>query len=259
MIATRSLADHQIEALASCLDGATGFPGRIKIAQVMGERTAKAVGPQIETMAEAGWSPSQVRAFLENALQEREQVRSGWEWVVSGPALGGVPTRDTGVVYRSLVDQARSRILLSSYALYKGRDLFGPLHEAMVSIPTMQVRLVLDISRDFNDRSVADGILSRFRDKFRTRDWPWSDLPEVYYDPRGLDMDPKRKAVLHAKCVIVDGQSALVTSANLTRAAQEKNVEAGVLVHDATRVSQLERFFDGLILTGGLTRLDLKS
>jgi phosphatidylserine/phosphatidylglycerophosphate/cardiolipin synthase-like enzyme len=45
---------------------------------------------------------------------------------------------------------------------------------------------------------------------------------------------------MHAKCVVVDEAAAFITSANFTAAAQQRNVEVGVLVRDvdfATRVA----------------------
>ena len=39
---------------------------------------------------------------------------------------------------------------------------------------------------------------------------------------------------LHAKCVVVDGLRALVSSANFTQRGQERNIEVGVLIEDAT-------------------------
>jgi phosphatidylserine/phosphatidylglycerophosphate/cardiolipin synthase-like enzyme len=38
--------------------------------------------------------------------------------------------------------------------------------------------------------------------------------------------------VLHAKCIVVDGRHALVTSANSTEAASQRTIEAGVLLVD---------------------------
>jgi len=62
--------------------------------------------------------------------------------------------------------------------------------------------------------------------------------PEIYFDPRSLHRpavsnlggDTKQRAVLHAKCVVIDGRTAFVSSANFTEAAQERTIEVGVLV-----------------------------
>lgn len=52
--------------------------------------------------------------------------------------------------------------------------------------------------------------------------WLWAQGAEVRLDPVG--------ATLHAKVLLVDGQHALVTSANWNYASLAKNVEAGVLL-----------------------------
>lgn len=88
-------------------------------------------------------------------------------------------------------------------------------------------------------------------------------MPEVYYDPRGLQgmyTDPLTKEEkyppkLHAKCVIVDDETALVTSANFSDAAQNDNIEAGVLVEDARFARALAQEFEGLVATKKLERV----
>jgi phosphatidylserine/phosphatidylglycerophosphate/cardiolipin synthase-like enzyme len=81
----------------------------------------------------------------------------------------------------------------------------------------------------------------------------------VYYDPRSLAANPAARASLHAKCVVVDRRVALVTSANFTEAAQERNLEAGVVVRSARFAARLADHFDGLADAGLLRRLDLPS
>jgi phosphatidylserine/phosphatidylglycerophosphate/cardiolipin synthase-like enzyme len=61
-----------------------------------------------------------------------------------------------------------------------------------------------------------------------------------------------RKASLHAKCVLVDGTTALVTSANFTEAAQRRNVEVGMLIRHEPTVTRLTDYFRGLERTGVL-------
>lgn len=51
---------------------------------------------------------------------------------------------------------------------------------------------------------------------------------------------------LHAKFIIVDKTTAIVTSSNLTRAGLESNVEMGIRVDDPKTVAELIRQFDGL-------------
>ena len=52
---------------------------------------------------------------------------------------------------------------------------------------------------------------------------------------------------LHAKCIVVDGSTALVTSANFTDRGQTRNIEAGVLVRDRGFAERLASQWIGLI------------
>jgi phosphatidylserine/phosphatidylglycerophosphate/cardiolipin synthase-like enzyme len=81
----------------------------------------------------------------------------------------------------------------------------------------------------------------------RENNQPWSPLPNVFYDPRSLDHSGKTRSSLHAKCIVVDRRIALVTSANFTEAAQQRNIEAGVLVRDAGFAERIAKYFDGLL------------
>ena len=59
----------------------------------------------------------------------------------------------------------------------------------------------------------------------------------------------------HAKCVIADDDLAFVTSANFTEWAQQRNVEAGVLIRDRHFAGQLRQQFDGLVQSRQVHRL----
>ncbi len=53
--------------------------------------------------------------------------------------------------------------------------------------------------------------------------------------------------MLHAKAVVCDGRNALVTSANLTEAAFDRNIEMGLLVKDRTLAESIATHFGSLI------------
>lgn len=75
---------------------------------------------------------------------------------------------------------------------------------------------------------------------------PMNSLDVRIYDPRALDPASATRASLHAKVLIVDRRSALVTSANFTDAAQKRNVETGVLITYRPFVIRLADTFAGL-------------
>lgn len=62
------------------------------------------------------------------------------------------------------------------------------------------------------------------------------------------------RAVLHAKCVVIDGRTAFVSSTNFTQAAQERNIEVGVLVRSQIVADRLTDFFAALNATGEVRR-----
>lgn len=72
----------------------------------------------------------------------------------------------------------------------------------------------------------------------------------MFHDPRSLLTGSAGRAVLHAKCVIIDGRRSFATSANFTEAAQERNFELGVLAEDELLARSIESQFEALIDRG---------
>ena len=83
---------------------------------------------------------------------------------------------------------------------------------------------------------------------FMDANWKFGPpFPELYCDRRALR--PARPwSSLHAKCVAVDGKRAYLSRANFTSRGQERNIEAGDLIHDATFAGQLERQWLGRLV-----------
>ncbi len=78
------------------------------------------------------------------------------------------------------------------------------------------------------------------------KNWPGSSRPNVYYDPRSLELDGPA-GVLHAKALVTDDEAVFVTSANFTEAALDRNIEIGLLVRDRALAANLTCHFQGLI------------
>lgn len=174
------------------------------------------------------------------------------ELVWTGPDAVGAETRDTGVVLRELFGGAQRRVLVAGYAVHQGKQVFEVLAQRMQALPELRVELFLNVARPYGDTSAADALLYEFVTRFRALDWPGERLPTVYFDPRSLAEPGKKRAVLHAKCVVVDDTRAFVTSANFTEAAQERNIEVGVLLHDAAVARSLVAQFEQLVGAGHL-------
>jgi phosphatidylserine/phosphatidylglycerophosphate/cardiolipin synthase-like enzyme len=207
----------------------------------------------VETEAQ-GFSRSQLLAILDAGSQDDPASRD-FSWVITGIASPSMPRRDTAVVYRSLVQQARREVIISTYAVYNGKELFAELRDKMAKDAALKVRLLCDVRRAIGDTSIDSEIAAKFKRDFLNKQWPGEPFPDIYYFPAALSTGRDKKAVLHAKCMIVDSRIAFVGSANLTTAAQEKNIEVGVLLEDTQQVESLRRYFIELIESGTLLNL----
>ncbi len=61
---------------------------------------------------------------------------------------------------------------------------------------------------------------------------------------------------MHAKTVVLDRKAAFVASANFTGAAQSRNIEAEVLLQQPRLAARLHCYFEGLIDTAILRRVN---
>ena len=98
----------------------------------------------------------------------------------------------------------------------------------------LRVTLLLNIQRKRGDTTAGDHLVRKFADRFWQADWPGSSRPRVFFDPRSLELEGL-SSVLHAKAVVTDDEAVFVTSANLTEAALDRNIEVGLLVRDRAR------------------------
>ena len=96
------------------------------------------------------------------------------------------------------------------------------------------------------DTTRPDDPVHRFADRFWNTDWPGTRRPRVFYDPRSLEPGGPG-GVLHAKAMVVDDELAFLTSANLTEAALDRNIEMGVLLRDRAFAATVVAHFRSLV------------
>ena len=110
---------------------------------------------------------------------------------------------------------------------------------------------LLDIARPPGSRdAVGTRSVNRFVVQFRAKHWPMARTARAFLRPSVLGGRRSGATGLHAKCIVVDDRRAFVTSANLTTAAQEKNIEAGLLVGDGGLARGLRTQFEALVAAG---------
>jgi len=258
--ALHGLSPSALRALASSLrDGALSVAlSRHALEQIAGARVDE-VRTLLQALFAQGMSTGHVANLVSAVVETREHIPDPalvFEMVVSGPGVINVPTQDTAAVVQSLFGEARTEVLVVGFVVYKGAEIFAPLHHRMIAVRDLRVRMCLNIGRP-DDGSEVAGHIAAFAKEFKEKHWPWAEVPELYYFPKSFASGASERGSLHAKCVIVDRRVAFVTSANFTEAAQNRNIEVGVVTRFTPMVERLAAYFDGLIESGTLERATL--
>lgn len=210
---------------------------------------ADSISSELQERADRGYSTTQLADLADVIIHDRAEqgsARDLLDLVWTGPEAGGIANRDTGVVVRELFHCANKSVMIAGYAVYQGHLVFRALADRMEQMPQISVRMFLDVRRPDGDASSEAELVRRFAARFKEKDWPGKCLPELYYDPRSIDIDPRRRASLHAKCIVVDEMQAFISSANFTEAAQLRNIEVGVLIRSPALSLQLIQHFETL-------------
>jgi phosphatidylserine/phosphatidylglycerophosphate/cardiolipin synthase-like enzyme len=213
---------------------------------------ANPVAAELNRLLNNGVAPSHIAYTLRLLAEDRietQKLRDRVDLVWTGQEFAGSASRDTRIVVQELFGSAKHSVLVSSFALDKSastRALFQTLAKQMNTFPNLQVRIFLNVHRPYQDLTPESTLLRQFAEFFRKEIWSGSKLPEVFHDPRSLSIELDKRACLHAKCVVVDEEKVLVTSANFTEAAHERNIEAGILIVDAAIARTIINQFNSL-------------
>jgi len=234
---------------------------RTALAPHVPEEHLDAVFVALAEMENDGMAPRHIARAVQLLVEERnasQRMSDRVQLVWSPPEFDTVDARDTSVVVQELFRQAQSSVLISTFALderKKADVLFGELASRMDADPSLTVRVFANIHRKYLDETPSVVLAREFGTHIRDEVWPGKRLPEVFYDPRSLEIDGHKRAVLHAKAVVIDGRWTLLTSANFTEAAHERNIEAGVVIDDTRLAERVTRQFDQYVEAGVLRAL----
>jgi phosphatidylserine/phosphatidylglycerophosphate/cardiolipin synthase-like enzyme len=206
-----------------------------------------------------GTAPHVVAWMLQRLSRERSRADDRYAGVASlvwsGASEGQQGIRDTRVVLDGMFSRAERHVLIATYVVYDGISVFARLAERLRERPEIRVDLYVNLPSQSgrDDDEAADA--ADFVASFARRHWPPNvPLPAIHYDPETRRRGAKR-ATLHAKCVVVDRRWAFVTSANFTEAAQERNIEAGVLLDHPRLAESLAGQFEALKARGRLKKM----
>lgn len=240
--ASVDLDPSQLRALAAIFGFPSDPPSSKRLQRELGLPTTRAA-ELARTLAEAwaaGADATDARVMFEGLAQERSFAATRAtrvEIVCTAPEGLGIPVRATLLKALEMVEAAEHEIVVVGYVISEGaRELLGQLAAAQAR----GVRVTL----------IANRLREHALDFARL--WPAeARLPVLY--TRDADPDDEM-AALHAKLIICDGTTALVTSANLTHHGLRGNIEVGICVTDAS-IARLADFVSQLIAAGEVLTL----
>lgn len=233
----RSLPVGALESLAQALKA-----GRLKppytaftVAEWAPEFVRESLASELVSLESFGFTTAALAMTLEalaEAAAARQRAIDQIQLVWTSPDEEGPHVRDTSVVVAQLLSEARESLWISTYSIFNGREVFQPVDEAWSARPELEVVLILNVPPG------EDAAVERYAGMFWKYHWPWAKKPAVFYDPRGPEKTADSPACQHAKCILVDGTTAFITSANFTESAHERNIELGVLFRNNPRVAE---------------------
>jgi len=160
------------------------------------------------------------------------------EMVWSGPNAGVFPARRIDQVLYDLVNVAKSKILIVTFAAARIKLLKEALHEAIRR--GVEVNLILEFEEESEGQltfSALKAFTGSLYDKVGIYSWPNENRE------RNAQGKPGK---LHAKCAIIDN-SALISSANLTDDAFNRNMELGILLKGGDIPRLIRQHFEAMI------------
>lgn len=152
------------------------------------------------------------------------------ELVITSPDSFRVKSRKTKDVIYSLINEAEKSITITGYSI---SDFVTEMLNIIISKSQQGVYVTLYVNELEKQKSVLERLLS-YQSKFL----------RVYEYKK--DMDDKM-AALHAKIIVVDRKTALVSSANLSYHGMQGNVEMGILLNSADKAKQIENLLKELV------------
>jgi len=251
------LPDHVRKRLASALESGLLSPpySATSVRSVLGIRNDEDIVQALLELARLGIHGPAAAAWIRTVDKATARMpRPDFVW--SGPEVPGLHARDTRRVYEELLGSAERSVWACSFAYFDGPRAFEVLARRMDERSDLRVTLLLNIQRKHGDSTAPEQLVRRFADRFWGTDWPGASRPRVYYDPRSIEQDGPA-GVLHAKAVVADDEAVFVTSANLTEAALDRNIEMGLLVRDRALAASVISHFRGLIDRGLLNALPM--
>lgn len=181
--------------------------------------------------------------MLEVALAAKRSAPTT-ELVWTGPATTVVPGRRTEQVLFDLIQGAGRRLTVMSFGIFQVPRLVEGLEQALAR--GVELRIVLGDREGHGDQEID-------RQRHQLGPIVAAKASLLQWSPQRRPRDEQGHAgLMHAKAAVADSCAAFLTSANLTEAALERNMELGVLIRGGTLPASIDRLIDALLELGEL-------
>lgn len=184
--------------------------------------------------AQPATSSLEVAAALLGGARVGQQLDGGQNLslVWTGPTTEFVAVRSTEQVMLEIIHRARSSLFLVSFVNHGAATIVNALNAAAAR--GVRICLLLEESKGGAEKMTATVPTA---------------LVYVWEQTAKLEAGSPEGASVHAKCVVADGEEALITSANLTNYALEKNMELGVHIIGGREPRKLNDHLNALVDT----------
>lgn len=198
-----------------------------------------------ETHSELG--PREIASALKGAAMTANVVesRSSVEMVWTGPSTTMVPSRQTERVLLDVIDMAKKELFIVSFVAYNVENVLQALQKAIDR--GVEISILFESAKEHGGKIDIDSIGSFAKRLDKANFYHWSSNEK---DGAGY------MGSVHAKCVVADSEVAFITSANLTTAALERNMELGVLIEGGNVPNQLNRHLQALAVTKAIEKIE---
>lgn len=182
-------------------------------------------------------------AKCEHDHRHEETVEIVW----TGPEPAETRFRQTEQAILEVVNSARRRLTVVSYAVYR----IPRIREALIAAANrgVVIRLIVETPNRIEGQGEYDCLLALGDNVALACSvyyWPQENRPK---DDNG------KIGILHVKCAVADEHQMFLSSANFTEYAFTINMELGLLVTGGKLPGQVERHFERLVTAGMLLRI----
>lgn len=186
---------------------------------------------------------AELAPMLEVALAAKHAAPTT-ELVWTGPSTPVVPVRRTEQVLCELIRCAERRLTMTSFGIFQVRRLVEDLEHALARGVTLRIVL--------GDREAhSDQEIDRQRHQLGRAVAARATLLQWPSERRSRD-EQGHAGLMHVKAAVADSRIAFLTSANLTEAALERNMELGVRIRGGGLPASIDRLIDALVESGEL-------